>query len=87
VGVKLGGNEELMYRAMMAKAGADTAEVKEGPVKFDIAPLLNGAVDVWPGYEINEVLATREKGFDQGERQHLAVPLTRRIRVGLTTPE
>lgn len=64
VGVKLGGNEELMYRAMMAKAGVDTAKVKEVPVKFDIAPLLNGAVDVWPGYEINEVLAAREKGFE-----------------------
>jgi NitT/TauT family transport system substrate-binding protein len=64
VGVKLGGNEELMYRAMMAKAGVDTAKVKEVPVKFDIAPLLSGAVDVWPGYEINEVLAAREKGFE-----------------------
>jgi ABC-type nitrate/sulfonate/bicarbonate transport system substrate-binding protein len=64
VGVKIGGNEELMYRAMMAKAGVDTAKVKEVPVKFDIAPLLNGAVDVWPGYEINEVLAAREKGFE-----------------------
>jgi len=64
VGVKLGGNEELMYRAMMAKAGVDTAKVKEVPVKFDIAPLLNGTVDVWPGYEINEVLAAREKGFE-----------------------
>jgi NitT/TauT family transport system substrate-binding protein len=53
-----------MYRAMMAKAGVDTAKVKEVPVKFDIAPLLNGTVDVWPGYEINEVLAAREKGFE-----------------------
>jgi NitT/TauT family transport system substrate-binding protein len=64
VGVKIGGNEELMYRAMMAKAGIDTSKVKEVPVKFDIAPLLSGAVDVWPGYEINEVLAAREKGFE-----------------------
>jgi NitT/TauT family transport system substrate-binding protein len=64
VGVKLGGNEELMYRAMMAKAGVDTSKVKEVPVKFDIAPLLSGTVDVWPGYEINEVLAAREKGFE-----------------------
>jgi NitT/TauT family transport system substrate-binding protein len=64
VGVKLGGNEELMYRAMMAKAGIDTSRLTEVPVKFDIGPLLGGAVDVWPGYEINEVLAAREKGFD-----------------------
>ena len=33
-------------------------------MKFDITPLLAGAVDVWPGYLINEVLAAKEKGFD-----------------------
>ena len=46
------------------------------PVKFDIAPLLTGAIDVWPGYLINEVLAAKEKGFD-GQR-HLAVRLRHR---------
>src|SRR6202167_2666339 len=64
VGVKIGGNEELIYRAVLAKAGVDKAKLNEIPVKFDITPLLAGAVDVWPGYLINEVLAAREKGFD-----------------------
>lgn len=63
VGVKIGGNEELIYRAVLAKAGVDKAKVKEIPVKFDITPLLSGVVDVWPGYLINEVLAAQEKGF------------------------
>jgi NitT/TauT family transport system substrate-binding protein len=64
VGVKIGGNEELIYRAVMAKAGIDKSKVTEIPVKFDIAPLLTGDIDVWPGYLINEVLAAKEKGFD-----------------------
>jgi ABC-type nitrate/sulfonate/bicarbonate transport system substrate-binding protein len=64
IGVKIGGNEELIYRAVLAKAGVEKSKLNEIPVKFDITPLLAGAVDVWPGYLINEVLAAREKGFD-----------------------
>jgi NitT/TauT family transport system substrate-binding protein len=64
VGVKLGGNEELIYRAVLAKAEIDKSKLTEIPVKFDITPLLTGTVDVWPGYLINEVLAAKEKGFD-----------------------
>jgi ABC-type nitrate/sulfonate/bicarbonate transport system substrate-binding protein len=64
IGVKIGGNEELIYRAVLAKAGIDKAKLNEVPVKFDITPLLAGTVDVWPGYLINEVLAAKEKGFE-----------------------
>jgi NitT/TauT family transport system substrate-binding protein len=64
IGVKLGGNEELVYRALLAKAGVNKTDVTEIPVKFDITPLLTNAVDVWPGYAINEVIAVREKGFE-----------------------
>ena len=64
VGVKIGGNEELIYRAVLAKANVDKSTLTEVPVKFDMTPLLSGAVDVWPGYLINEVLAAKEKGFD-----------------------
>jgi len=63
VGVKLGGNEELTYRAMMQGANIDTSQVKEVPVKFDISPLLSGQVDVWPGYAINEPITAEEKGY------------------------
>jgi ABC-type nitrate/sulfonate/bicarbonate transport system substrate-binding protein len=64
VGLKIGGNEELIYRAILAKAKVDKSKLTEIPVKFDITPLLTGTVDVWPGYVINEVLAAKEKGFD-----------------------
>ena len=63
VGVKIGGNEELIYRAVLAKAKIDKSALTEVPVKFDMTPLLTGTVDVWPGYLINEVLAAKEKGF------------------------
>jgi ABC-type nitrate/sulfonate/bicarbonate transport system substrate-binding protein len=62
VGVKLGGNEELTYRAMLKGAGVDASGIHEVPVKYDIGPFLAGTVDVWPGYVINEVLAAEEKG-------------------------
>jgi NitT/TauT family transport system substrate-binding protein len=64
IGVKIGGNEELIYRAVIAKAAVDKSKLNEVPVKFDIGPLLAGTIDVWPGYLINEVLAAKEKGFD-----------------------
>jgi NitT/TauT family transport system substrate-binding protein len=63
VGLKIGGNEELIYRAVLAKAGIDKSRLTEIPVKFDMTPLLTGTVDVWPGYLINEVLAANENGF------------------------
>jgi NitT/TauT family transport system substrate-binding protein len=64
IGVKIGGNEELIYRAVLAKAKIDKSQLTEIPVKFDMTPLLTGDIDVWPGYLINEVLAAKEKGFD-----------------------
>jgi NitT/TauT family transport system substrate-binding protein len=62
VGVKLGGNEELTFRAMMESAGVDASKVTEMPIKFDLSPLLSGQIKVWPGYVINEVLAVEELG-------------------------
>jgi NitT/TauT family transport system substrate-binding protein len=64
VGVKLGGNEEITYRAMVKSAGLIGPKPREIPVKFDISPFLAGKVDVWPGYVINEVIAAQEKGAD-----------------------
>jgi len=64
IGLKVGGNEELIYRAILSKAGVSAHDLSEIPVKFDMTPLLTGQVDVWPGYVINEVITAREKGFD-----------------------
>jgi len=62
VGVKLGGNEELTYRSILRAAKVDASAIREVPVKYDMTPLFEGFVDVWPGYLINEVLVAREQG-------------------------
>lgn len=64
VGVKLGGNEELTYRAMVKSAGVDGSQINEIPVKYDLSPLLSGQLQAWPGYVINEVLAAEEQGYE-----------------------
>lgn len=64
IAVKLGGNEELTYRAMMKKAKVDTKEVKEIPVKYDMTPLFTGQVMAWPGYSINEPIIAQENGYE-----------------------
>lgn len=64
IGVKLGGNEELTYRAMLKKAGVDAAKVTEIPVKFDMSPLFTGQVMAWPGYSINEPIVAQEQGYE-----------------------
>lgn len=64
IAVKLGGNEELTYRAMMKKAGIDTKTIKEIPVKYDMTPLFTGQVMAWPGYSINEPIVAQEMGRD-----------------------
>jgi NitT/TauT family transport system substrate-binding protein len=62
VGIKLGGNEELTFRAMEKSAGIETSQIEEMPIKYDLSPLLTGQVKAWPGYVINEVLAVQEQG-------------------------
>jgi NitT/TauT family transport system substrate-binding protein len=64
IGVKIGGNEELVYRAMLKRANISKSSLTETPVKFDMTPLLTGQLDVWPGYLINEALTAKEKGHD-----------------------
>ncbi|GIQ70627.1 ABC transporter substrate-binding protein [Xylanibacillus composti] len=64
VGIKLGGNEELTYRAMVESAGIDPSSIEEMPIKYDMSPLLSGQVQAWPGYVINEVLAVEELGHE-----------------------
>jgi len=63
VGVKLGGNEELTYRAMLNNANVDSKKFEEIPVKFDITQLLTKQIDVWPGYAINEPITAEEQGY------------------------
>jgi NitT/TauT family transport system substrate-binding protein len=62
IGVKLGGNEELTYRAMVKRAKITPTAITEVPVKYDMTPLFTGVVEAWPGYSINEPLVAEEQG-------------------------
>lgn len=64
IAVKLGGNEEVTYRAMMKNVGIDTGKIKEIPVKYDMTPLFTGQVMAWPGYSINEPIVAQEQGHE-----------------------
>lgn len=63
VGVKIGTQGEMIYRAILAKAKVDESKIKEVPVKFDFASFLHGDIDVWPGIVINQMLTAQQKGY------------------------
>jgi len=64
VGVKYGTDVEPIYRALMASVGVSTDDLEEVPVKFDISPLYEGLVDVYPGYLTSDLLIPGEMGYE-----------------------
>ena len=63
VGVTVASNSDILFRAMLVKAGVDINNVEIVPVKYDISLLLTGTVDAYEGYLINQPLSARENGF------------------------
>lgn len=63
VGVTIGSNSDVLFRAMLVKAGVDIKDVETVPVSYDLTPLLTGQVDVYEGYIINQPLIAQGKGF------------------------
>lgn len=62
MGIEKGQNTEIVYRAMMRKAGVDTSKVKEVATPPGIDPLVKGTIDGRMIYLINEALEANEKG-------------------------
>ena len=54
VGVTIGRNSHILFRAMLKKAGVDIEKVEMIPVTYDISPVLTGQVDAYEGYIINQ---------------------------------
>jgi NitT/TauT family transport system substrate-binding protein len=50
IGYQLGRDTAITYEAMMGRLALSRSRVFEVPVGTDLAPLLAGEVDVWPGY-------------------------------------
>ncbi len=64
VGVTVGSNSDMLFKAMLKKVGVDLNKVETVPVKYDISILLTGNIDVYEGYIINQPLSAREHGFE-----------------------
>jgi len=64
VGVTIGSNSDILFKAMLKKAGIDIEKVERVPVTYDISPVLTGQVDAYEGYIINQPVTAREKGFE-----------------------
>lgn len=64
VGVTIGSNSDILFKAMLIKAGVDIGKVERVPVTYDISPVLTGQVDAYEGYIINQPILAQEKGFE-----------------------
>jgi ABC-type nitrate/sulfonate/bicarbonate transport system substrate-binding protein len=64
MGVEKGQNTEIVYRAMMRKAGVDTSKVKEVAAPLGIDPLAKGTIDARMFYMINETLDAAKNGYE-----------------------
>ena len=63
VGLTVGSNSDLLFRAMLKKAGVDIKDVDIVPVKYDLALLLEGKVDMYEGYLTDQPIAAELKGY------------------------
>ena len=78
VGVKYGLEMDPIYRALMKKYNVDQSGIKEIPMSYSIAPLLEKQVDVFPSYMNSIFPAVTNQGvevnvidpFDYGVRFH-----------------
>lgn len=63
IGVQAGGNETL-FDALLAANGIDSALVTKVPVEYDPSPLVNGEVDGFLAYIINESITVKNLGYE-----------------------
>lgn len=63
IGVQAGGNETL-FDALLAANGIDPSLVTKVPVEYDPSPLVNGEVDGFLAYIINESITVKDLGFE-----------------------
>lgn len=62
IGIKYGDNTEVALKALLDRyevSGYDSVSVS-----YDLSPLIEGRVDVLPGFAINEPIALREQGYE-----------------------
>lgn len=64
VAVAYGKDEEVVYEAMLKKAGVDRESIKESPLNFSLSQIATNATDGQIVYENNEPVALVQQGFE-----------------------
>jgi ABC-type nitrate/sulfonate/bicarbonate transport system substrate-binding protein len=62
VGIMPGTDKHALYEALMKKEGVDRSKITEIPVAFDSTLLLNGTVDVFPGFVVKDPFVFADRG-------------------------
>ena len=63
VGLTVGSNSDLLFRAMLKKTGVDINQINIVAVKYDLAILLTGQVDVYEGYLTDQPISAERAGY------------------------
>jgi len=68
VGITYGGNDEAVFRALMAKYGLSKEDIRLYAVRQDYTPFWNGEAQLWPVYSNVEGLVLAQKMQKHGKR-------------------
>lgn len=63
VGLTVGSNSDLLFRAMLKKTGADINDITIVPVKYNLSLLLEKKVDVYEGYLTDQPITAELAGY------------------------
>jgi len=64
VGLTVGSNSDLLFRAMLKKTGVDINDINIVPVKYDLSLLLEGTVDMYEGYLTDQPISAELAGYE-----------------------
>src|SRR3989344_4263752 len=63
VGLTVGSNSDLLFRAMLKKTGIDINDITIVPVKYDLSLLLEREVDMYEGYLTDQPISAELAGY------------------------
>lgn len=63
VGLTVGSNSDLLFRAMLKKNGVDIEDINIVPVKYDLSLLLERAIDMYEGYLTDQPISAELAGY------------------------
>ncbi len=67
IGITYGGNDELIMKAVLARAGLHINDVILSGVRFDFTPFLKKKVEIWPVYRNSQGVVLADKLSREGE--------------------